>query len=1022
MGNYPDINDKNFTYDIFRKDEFYSERYKSDKISDRSIDNKKSLNHQTIAQRFFSPHTLYKNGLIFHMMGLGKTCLASLIVEHFSEFRKKQGVLNKRALVFVGSETLEKNWKEEIVNVCTNNKYLASLNEKEILQGENIENISQIKKIRRINFKLSQTYELQKIDTFLNKLPKDEDIEAWNTIQNKYSDRVIIIDEAHSLRNVGGGDSRYNDMFRFLHSLKNTRVILLTGTPVWDKVSEFGGLMNLILPLTEQFPIGNRFINTFYTKAGKIKNVEEIYKKCKGMISFVRGDTIQQIEYGISEPFFKHLKVYPDVMSDFQSKYVRKAKNTIITQQIIKKDTEGVLQTIERNVAGGALSSDARDAANFIYPDGSYGKKGFNKYVLNVVKIGNKTKTTYKLSNELKEAINRDGLEKYSIKFANIIKEIEENPNESVFVYNEFVTNAGAILFSLILKEYGFTKVVNPNIINPDTSSKAKRFAIFTSEQSTTNSSSEIKKIIKYFNDPRNKYGEYLRVIIGSEKVSVGLSFKNIRQFHNTMPHWNLSEPEQAKFRAIRYGGHLALPLNERYIKVYNHCIFNKGLLTKYQISNEDTIDTYIYKIAENKDYQTQQLYRILKEIAFDCPLIYEKNVKSTDVKGSRECNYGECNYICKDYPNELIDKTRDVWKYNIKDIDYSTSALYYPKDIKNEIIKIFNEYFIVRFEQLLDLLSIDELTLLINLNEIIERRILIKDRWGFSTFLKEKGNIYYLDNSYSTDSTPLDNIYIQKPFITQYISLEDMISDILIDKDKDTLLKLCQTKDLKYFKELSQKSQISILEYAYKEGLNFLEDIFIDEIFEMEDGNSVHILYTYEFTGTSYNTIAKNIAITGRMRVFDNNLKDWEFVKSKSIEEEYIAQIKKEINVRRNIGFVDNPYGVYGSISLIDNMFRIHIKEGDKERRGKVCENFKNNELFNIIIDKLQYIPYTKKYTTLSEDKLKDRIKEYYKGDLSKYNRDELRGLYSLTYFKVKDICRIIKKILSDKKILYTL
>lgn len=1052
-----------FSYEIARRKEFQELRL--DVEEGRPENAGTAMKHQEMAARFISPNTQYQNLLVFHGLGSGKTCTGALIAEQFKE-TIVNGKPRRQTLIFVGSGSLQKNWSDEISRVCTGGHYLPQLSEAE--KRRDVVMTDEMY-IRRLNMKISETYKLAKIETFLKNLPDNENSAQWKTFERIYSNRVIIIDEAHTLRiQTSNKDSKsnYSKMFTFLHKLKNVRIILLTGTPVWDKAHEIAGLMNLILPMDEQLPTGNKFDLMYFDKDGNLKNSESLRRAFRGRVSYLRSSVAQKIDVGTTAPWFEHLTVFPDVMSDFQAKHAQTARTKVKTQIIKKKDKDGKTQVVERNVVGGSLLGDARDAANFVFPDGTYGKTGFDTHVKKTQKIGKKTSDIYRFDAGLKKQI-RDNLREYSAKFASIIHQIQQYPNENVFVYNEFVSGSGAILFSMCLQEFGFAKAKTPNQSDPDKVSKKDRFAIFTSNSQTTSSDSDIQGMIRNFNDPRNKYGEYLRVIIGSEKVAVGLSLKNVRQVHIAMPHWNLSEPDQATFRALRFGGHNDLPKKERYVKVFNHCSVNPGNIAlegdevSYpagaKVSKNDTVDIHVYNLAEQKDFATQQVYRLLKESSYDCPLTYERNVLESDVSNSRNCNYeDQCNYTCDAYPEESIDKKTQngVWKYfvNGDDLVWDTYNLYYnSKQVQtliSQIIEIYGLYFSLHLDEIIDLVSAnDRMATISALDVIINNRILIKNRYGFGSYLKEQGNIYFLDNNADVTSSYSSVEYLSRPLLTQRSSLEDILESNSLKQDLPPVKEFCKNPTREGFSALSYKTQIILMEavhqlqYKYKideinlteEQLGVIEvvmDSIGDNVYAMKDGKAVHILYAQEFTGSSYNVIAKNIEPTGLMRVFNPATEEWSYIYDEDDELRYVTEVKDSLGARREIGFDGNPYGVYGSVSAVDSSFRIHVlpPKDKPQRRGKVCKNFKLPELVDIFVNKINHLPEpSAEIKDLDKEDLLRRIRgvsgmHSIKKNLNSKSEQYLRGLFTLLIMSIEDMCVELRQFFYDNDILFEL
>ena len=54
-----------------------------------------------------------------------------------------------------------------------------------------------------------------------------------------------------------------------------------------------------------------------------------------------------------------------------------------------------------------------------------------------------------------------------------------------------------------------------------------------------------------------------------------------------------------------------------------------------------------MYKHSEDKDIDIKLMERLVKEVAFDCALNYDRNRSVGLVDNSRECEYSDCNYSC---------------------------------------------------------------------------------------------------------------------------------------------------------------------------------------------------------------------------------------------------------------------------------------------------------------------------------------------------------------------------------------
>ena len=139
--------------------------------------------------------------------------------------------------------------------------------------------------------------------------------------------------------------------------------------------------------------------------------------------------------------------------------------------------------------------------------------------------------------------------------------------------------------------------------------------------------------LIRLFNSPENRYGNYIRIIMGTSAVAEGVGFKNVRQVHVMEPHWNEVRIDQVVSRARRLCSHRELTPDQRNFTVYRYYAtlgFNEKerdiLLRQISPFESLTTDEHIAEIAEFKNRINQQVLRLLKENAVDSRLNYRHN------------------------------------------------------------------------------------------------------------------------------------------------------------------------------------------------------------------------------------------------------------------------------------------------------------------------------------------------------------------------------------------------------------
>ena len=210
---YPTHDDTNFQKKIYKKKEFYENRYKKEKRTMEEICNPsdfKLFNTQKFLKNFMSIETPYNGILIFHGTGVGKSCSAISIAENFIDYIKKY---NKK-IIILSSKSLKKNFKKTIFNLkkdlekktpddivqCTGNKY--SLSEKDKFLTFN-------QKQKLINKKIKSNYKFYGYGKFANLVKsksgwsgQEEDLSDTikRFIEKEYSNTIIIIDEVHNIK------------------------------------------------------------------------------------------------------------------------------------------------------------------------------------------------------------------------------------------------------------------------------------------------------------------------------------------------------------------------------------------------------------------------------------------------------------------------------------------------------------------------------------------------------------------------------------------------------------------------------------------------------------------------------------------------------------------------------------------------------------------------------------------------------------------------------------------------------
>ncbi len=663
---------------------------------------------------------------------------------------------------------------------------------------------------------------------------------------------------------------------------------------------------------------------------------------------------------------------------------------------------------------------------------------GMGGYYKTISMVGSKKKIQYKYQSHA--IFNKDTaieapfadekhLYKYSTKFASILETIRKSKG-LIFIFSNFIEQ-GVLPLALILEQNGFDRECiegedqlldyHANKLRgggkrkqvcylcgneakhiDHNDEKCKNYHIFKRAKYMLYfvESKDIIKIKKNealnkFINPKNKYGEEVKIFIGTRAVSEGLDFKRLRQVHILEPWYNLSRHEQIIGRAIRFHSHDLLLPEEKNVEIFQYASI---LPTKNKYSNRESIDLKNYRIAENKDLIIKKISRIMKESAVDCVYMKDINVINSNKKEkqitssgdviyvniadkpySPLCDYeGKCEYKCNWEPNPRIKYPVNTDTYNIyfaqndilnikKHIKlmFKDNLVYYMKLIEDNILSKFKD--------------VNKLFIYIALQDLVNNKNeIIYDKFGRKGYIIYKGD-YYIFQPLDLDRTELPLMYRTNPsnIKPEYVNLDN-------------------------------------IEYNYTKNNvnnnNKTEDDMNNNIFFNNTIETINILYKkYLYFGSS-NKKAFIQSIIGHLLEYMNNKKLIEFIKilmTKYIndpdENIYIKDIitylnkrdklinyysdiqfeKTKINNEIYVGFIiDNQYYILQSVEKTKDIKQIKkdIKfvecTKDIVLKIKAYRNItkkQNIQLskdinFNIIYGTIEYTPKDKKFKIIDK------------------------------------------------------
>ena len=516
-----------------------------------------------------------------------------------------------------------------------------------------------------------------------------------STDKNKTS--IFIIDDCHKFINniYTNINSKKKKRTQIIYDYiqqekidkKNTRIILLSSTPVINIPFELSLIFNLlrpdILPSSE-----NNFDQLFlsdssYTSLNE-NNKNMFQRRIIGLVSYYVGGTPDKFARKIIHHILIPMDSYQEEIYDYFEN-IEKNKEIIALKIALKNTLQSGKKDSGKDMKNNDIStysSHTRQACNFVFPNISNDINGEKKLIsssfknsklillddnikqnpelLKYIKDNNKYinalieylnnihksdknytilndidtfKNTYNFnfdnfynSNNKKSNLLKE-LYKYSPKFIKIIFNIL-NTKGTVLIYSNYIIMEGLQILKIYLSFFGFINIEFDKDFNKnklDTNNYKYDYCRYC--EFHRNIEKENKLINKdLFNNKNNKYGKYCKIFMISSDEIESINLSNIRQIHIIEPYWNEVRIEQVINRAIRLCHHKDLPINERIVDIYRYIMIKHN-------DKLTTTDQRLEKIAIKKQILLSSFIDAIKEVAIDCDLFKNHNMIEKEYK-----------------------------------------------------------------------------------------------------------------------------------------------------------------------------------------------------------------------------------------------------------------------------------------------------------------------------------------------------------------------------------------------------
>lgn len=749
-GLYPDSQDPEFIHKIMVKQEFAENLQES--LHSQQINKINPCNShedfelspvQRFISRFMSPQTPYASALLYHGVGVGKTCAAiATAEEHLRAYPKEYVYIiaprniqpGFRRTIF-DEETLQIG-TDEVPNTsrgCTGVSYLKRT-------GMEMERDKDVV-IRRIKQSINSRYKILGYTQFYNHIqsilarvekipdPERKRQEQIRELRNEFDGKMIIIDEAHNLRDapgetvddnidVAGGENELSEskagkrltpaLLKVLRVSQGAKLLLLTGTPMYNNYNEIIFLLNLLLVNDKRAEISEKdiFNPSLKFKPGKTPTVfrkdgkKKLGDVASAYLSFMRGENplsfpVRFHPQDETASLLKEWSPVSPVGEEITAKSIPALLRLPFVQVSYEPEENRIVKSIADTVtekAGLGLRSldEMIQSGNWLYPsedevttDMRIRDAGFDM-VFDENKDG--MNSTY-TAREDPSWMLKSNLKRVSPKAHYILNRIPATKGV-IFIYSRFI-KSGALPLALVLEANGYTLWGQDRNLftNGAIDGLGRQCALCAGREKTHGQASAVcggekhkfvpakyilltgqvnispnnAKAIRAARGETNKYGKDVKIVVGSQVASEGIDLRFIREIYVFDAWYHLNKMEQVLGRGVRTCSHSLLPSAER------NCTIHL-LLNTYNGNTVETADMYMYRNAMKKAIEMGEVTRALKEHALDCnlnfPVNYSKdldpidrmedsrcaireNISINDTPYSSICDWMECPYAC---------------------------------------------------------------------------------------------------------------------------------------------------------------------------------------------------------------------------------------------------------------------------------------------------------------------------------------------------------------------------------------
>lgn len=506
----------------------------------------------------------------------------------------------------------------------------------------------------------------------------------------------------------GRASNIYNYILGEKKNNQQLKIVAVSATPIINEPYELALLFNLLRPTI--FPTSEDNFNHFYVNDAlnsinpRAKNMFQ--RRILGLVSYYTGSTpdlyaqktINYINLEMSKyqtDVYKYFEDIEDALQKKKSQYTKNKNAPDLFRSYTRQACNFVFPFIDDLITGenrprpsnfkiSEKDALAIDEGKGLKMSENKGKEGTDKlYIVNIQKYTETiTLYTIKLKQYLLHKKNMKGptIEDDVIAFKKYFEDSGQSQLKNSFVvfYNQGLENRSELFKTLytlspkmlcsifyILLSTGPTLFYSNyvrmegleifkiylSLFNITEYNGGKISQTYTEFHGSIDKDTR-KKNLKAYNQPANKDGSIIKIILISPSGSEGINLENVRQVHLLEAYWNEIRMQQIIGRAVRQCSHKSLPMGQRKVEVFRYKVtknakrvgeliaYAKEMNKKkekniYFRTNLDipSTDVHIEASARNKNNLNETFLLTMKESAFDCQLFKNHNSVGADYK-----------------------------------------------------------------------------------------------------------------------------------------------------------------------------------------------------------------------------------------------------------------------------------------------------------------------------------------------------------------------------------------------------